>query len=109
MDLKKGSEKLDAADGFLTKLKTILKKHWGLLILLLFGWFIYWALTTEPTEPVNNSNTKPVVDTLTTPTKQIFIIKMEKFVDNYGDTVYVDYYNDGYIDRYYSNGDNYTP
>ena len=32
IDLDKGTEKLDKADGFLTKLKTILKKHWGILL-----------------------------------------------------------------------------
>lgn len=34
LDLDKGSEQLDKADGFLTKLKVILKKHWGILLII---------------------------------------------------------------------------
>lgn len=105
IDLEKGSEKLDAADGFLTKLKTLLKKHWGLILLILFVWFVYWALTTEPTETTDKPNN--TTDTTFIYQKENHIIKMEYFLDDYGDTVYVDYYNDGHIDRYYSNGDNY--
>lgn len=41
IDLDKGKEKLDKVDGFLTTLKTTLKKHWGFLILLLIGYFVY--------------------------------------------------------------------
>jgi hypothetical protein len=41
MDLEKGTETLDKADGFLTKLKTLLKKHWGILLILLLGFGVY--------------------------------------------------------------------
>lgn len=42
IDLEKGSEQLDKADGFLTKLGALLKKHWKLLLLIGFGWIVYW-------------------------------------------------------------------
>jgi hypothetical protein len=34
-------EDIDKADSFLTKLKNLLKKHWGLLLFLLLGYGIY--------------------------------------------------------------------
>lgn len=105
IDLNNGTEKLEAADGFLTKLKSLLKKHWGLLLLILFVWFIYWSLTSETNETTNN--TPNTTDTTFIYPKESYVIKAEYFIDGYGDTVYVDYYNDGYIDRYYSNGDKY--
>ena len=47
MEIKKAEDKLDQADSFLTKLKTILKKHWGILLLLGFGFGVYWMFTTD--------------------------------------------------------------
>jgi hypothetical protein len=39
------------------------------------------------------------------------LIKKEFFIDDYGyragDTVYVDYYSDGYIEEYYSDGEGF--
>jgi len=52
MDIEKGTEKLTHIDNFLSILKTLLKKHWGLIILLLLGYFFYWALTTDLEEPI---------------------------------------------------------
>lgn len=44
MDFKDAENQLDKADSFMTKLKSFLKKHWGILLLLLLSYFIYWAL-----------------------------------------------------------------
>jgi len=53
MDINGVEKKLDAADGILTKLKALLKKHWGLLIFILFCWCVYWAFTQPPIiEPI---------------------------------------------------------
>lgn len=48
INIDKGTEQLDKADNFLTKLKTLLKKHWGILLLLLVGILIYFIVTSEP-------------------------------------------------------------
>ena len=47
VDLDKGSEQLDKADGFLTKLKVILKKHWGILMLIGLGALGYFIITDD--------------------------------------------------------------
>ena len=44
MNLENLDKGLDQADGLLTKLKTILKKHWGILLLIFFlsmGYFVW--------------------------------------------------------------------
>ena len=45
MDLENAENKLKKADSFLTTLTGLLKKHWKLILFLLFCWFIYWAFT----------------------------------------------------------------
>jgi len=35
-------KKLDVADGVLTKLKKLLIKHWGILMIILLSYGIYW-------------------------------------------------------------------
>ena len=47
MVIDKIDKNLDVVDSVLTKTGKILKKHWFIIILLLFSWFIYWSLTTE--------------------------------------------------------------
>lgn len=42
MDLDNGTETLDKVDGFLTKFGTVLKKHWGKLILIGLGVIVWW-------------------------------------------------------------------
>jgi len=41
MDIKGAGDKVDQADSFLTKLKTFLKKHWGILLILLSLYGVY--------------------------------------------------------------------
>jgi len=52
------------------------------------------------------------VDTVKVHSEDYELTKMTFFVDDYGlrkgDTVHVDYYSDGYIERYYKNGDSYV-
>jgi hypothetical protein len=38
MEIKDATSKLDQADGFLTKLKNVLRNHWGILSLILVGY-----------------------------------------------------------------------
>ena len=52
-------KKLDLADSWLTKFGTILKKHWGKLLLLLVGYCIYWAFT-QPAPVVEEIIVEPV-------------------------------------------------
>ena len=47
MDIKDAENKLDQADSFLTKLKVILKKHWGIILLLSVLALGYWVITSE--------------------------------------------------------------
>jgi hypothetical protein len=42
MDLENGTNTLDKVDGFLTKFGTVLKKHWGKLILIGIGIVVWW-------------------------------------------------------------------
>ena len=61
MDQNEVEKKLDAADGILTKIKTLLKKHWGILLFLLFCYVVYWAFTQpEPAQPQTIEYIQPV-------------------------------------------------
>ena len=120
MEIKNAETKLDQADSFLTKLKDILKKHWGILSLLAVGYFFYWAFTTdfeeepieepkiEQVQPVKKKKKKKVKHSQN---KKYTITKKTYIIDDYGyrkgDTVYVDYYSDGYIEKYYTDGESY--
>lgn len=64
MDTNDVEKKLDVADSVLTKIKVILKKHWGILLFLLFSYCTYWAFT-QPA-PVQEPVQQYVVDTLYT-------------------------------------------
>ena len=92
MEIKDATDKLDQADGFLTKLKTILKKHWGILLLILLGLGIYWIFTTDFEE---DDNLKPAT------VEDIFIIEKLYDLDENGDTILIDIYSDGTRDEYY--------
>ena len=50
INIEDGEKKLKQADSFLTTLENIIKKHWWLLLLIGFGWFIYWAFNLPPVE-----------------------------------------------------------
>jgi len=106
MEIKKATDKLEQADGFLTKLKTILKKHWGILLFLGFIGGVYWMFTTDFEETVE----EPAKTEETTP--KFTIIKKEFIIDKEGyrkgDTIYVDYYSDGYIEKYYTDGESFN-
>lgn len=50
MDIDNAEKKLGSLDRFLTTLKDVLKKHWGILIVILIGFFIYWIFTLPPVD-----------------------------------------------------------
>lgn len=52
---------IDKADGVLTKLKLLLKKHWGILLLILLGWCIYLIANLEDIPPVDNEQYEEVI------------------------------------------------
>jgi hypothetical protein len=125
MEIKKAETKLDQADSFLTKLKDILKKHWGILILLSIGYFFYWAFTTDFEEDIEEPKIEQVqqiskgkqtqqlqTQQVQEPAGDYYIIKQTYFIDDYGyrkgDTVFVDKYSDGVIDKYYTDHQTYV-
>ena len=114
MEIKNAETKLDQADSFLTKLKDVLKKHWGILMLIGVGYFFYWAFTTDfEEEPIE----EPKVETVQ-PVKKKKKDKKYKVIDRSyiidkkgyrkGDTIYLDYYDDGFVDKYYQDGETFT-
>lgn len=90
MDIKDAEKTIDTADSFLTKLKAFLKKHWGILTLLLIGYFFYWAFTTDfeetpkETAPTEINNYQP------------YIVDSYLEIDEYGDTVLIEVWDDGH-------------
>jgi hypothetical protein len=115
MDLDKGTETLNKADGFLTKLKDILKKHWGILLIVLSCYGIYEfgkAVNEMEDEEVKTEIVEPkVADVEEKTTPKYTITKKTFFIDDYGyrkgDTILIDYYSDGFIDKYYIDGEDY--
>lgn len=47
MDLDGAEKQLTKVDRFLTTLKSIIKKHWGIIICIAVSAFIYYAVTEE--------------------------------------------------------------
>jgi len=83
MEIKNAETKLDQADSFLTKLKSVLKKHWGILMLIGVGYFFYWAFTTDFED-------EPVIED----------IKIENIKDE-------EIYDDEFDDKYYTDGETF--
>jgi len=117
IDLEKGQEQLDKADGFLEKLEVILRKHWGKLLLGALGYGIYWFFGLVAADIEKNGLDDPKITPIeeisttipesTSEHKEKYVITKKTFiVDDYGrrkgDTVYIDYYDDGFIDKYYA-------
>jgi hypothetical protein len=119
MGLKHATNKLDEADGFLTKLKTLLKKHWGILLICLLGFGVYEFIVIFRDEVKTPKVVKPVVDKKEVIDEEVTKHKAKKYVitkktyiiDGGGyrkdDTIYVDYYDDGFVDMYYTDGETY--
>jgi hypothetical protein len=111
MDIDKGTETLNKADGFLKTLKTLLRDHWGILMLIGLGLFVYWAvnLPDEELEPTKIETV--VVEKKVTEKSKYTITKQTYMVDDYGyrkgDTVLIDYYSDGFVDKYYADNEDY--
>ena len=51
MDIDSAEKELTSLDKFLTTLKGLLKKHWGIILIVLVVLFVYWACTTTVDEP----------------------------------------------------------
>jgi len=60
------SKKLDVADNVLTKLKVILKKHWGILLFILFSYCMYLVFTKSMPATEQEQVQEYVVDTVYT-------------------------------------------
>lgn len=56
MDIKETEEKVRQVDSLLGTVKNLLKKHWGLLMLILFCAFIYWAFNLPPEEETEDDS-----------------------------------------------------
>jgi hypothetical protein len=108
LDIDKGSETIDKADGFFTKLNGFIKKHPIWFIVILVGAFCWWASTLPEDvadEVIEQQSTTEIVESAKEHKEEYTITKKTYLVDDYGhrkgDTVYVDYYDDGYVDMYY--------
>lgn len=97
MDIEKGTETLDKADSFLTKLKSLLKKHWGILLILLVGFGIYKFVMAVGEE----------MDNPTTPVEEPYYYEEPYYEESYEeepyqeDTYQEEYYEDYRGDTYY--------
>ena len=117
MEIKNVEKTIDQADSFLTKLKALLRKHWGILLIILVGYFFYWSFTTDFPEDIENvhnvEDTHKIEEVISAPQHEetYTITKMTYTIDNRGyrkgDTIYIDYYSDGYVDKYYTDGEIY--
>ncbi len=54
--------KLDKVDSYLTKFGNILKKHWGKLLLIGFGYLVYWYMS-QPADQMEDEQYQ-MVDTV---------------------------------------------
>ena len=89
MDIKNTETKLDQADSFLTKLKMLLKKHWGILLLLGAGYCVYAFIGLVGEEMEN-----PTVDPIET-VEPYIIETYEEYDEVYGDTLIINVWSDG--------------
>ena len=112
MEIKDAETKLEQADSFLTKLKPILKKHWGISIILLIVYLFYLALSGDTKEQqalpapqpiiIENRTTKPTVNTNTQqpvitqqPVTEPYIVNEYLDMNIYGEIIYVQVWSDG--------------
>ena len=72
MDLEDGTNTLDKVDGFLTKFGTVLKHHWGKLILIGIGIVVWW-FGREILDEYNNLK------------EETYIEEYEEYNDEYND------------------------
>lgn len=107
LDPEKASKKLEGVDAILDGVKKILKKHWGILLILLFLYGCYalvMDISNDPDVPVETEVANPKVKMQHVDDGKPYITKETYIIDQkyrIGDTVYVDYYSDGYIEKYY--------
>jgi hypothetical protein len=109
VDLDKASNTVDKADSFFTKLNGFIRKHPVWFGIIILSGLIYWV-STLPDEPVDEHQTEEVAaeipESAPEHKEEYKITKQTYIVDDYGhrkgDTVYIDYYDDGFIDKYYA-------
>jgi hypothetical protein len=116
IDLDKQTENAGKVDNLLTEWGKVAKKHWGKLIIIGIAAGIYWMATTDFSEHQQPEEMEVAVQhqghrETESGTESYTITKETYFVDDYGyrmgDTVYVDYYSDGYIEKYYTDYEEY--
>jgi hypothetical protein len=105
-------KKFDKAEKVWDRLqKLLLKIVGGVVGISLAIYVAFGQLKEKHEETVNTHTTKEVSSEIPESApehkEEYKIIKESYFVDDYGhrkgDTVYVDYYDDGFIDKYYAN------
>lgn len=103
--------KIGKLDRIFDHFNTIWKKHWGKIIILVVGASIYffmkWAMSLpdEPQAESAQTEEKVTVNPSATIVEKTYIIDSEGYRE--GDTIYVDKWSDGMIDKYYTNGEAY--
>jgi Tfp pilus assembly protein PilO len=102
MEIKNAETKLEQADSFLTKLKDILKKHWGILMILGIAYFFYWAFTTDFEElPEENAPAQQIKQGYYSKGQQMQNVESPYITDQYyeldksGDTLLIQVWSDG--------------
>ena len=70
MDIKGTEDKLNQVDSLLSTLTKVVKKHWIILLIILFGLFIYWAFNL-PDDNNNSDNTEQIDNSQNTDTQNI--------------------------------------
>jgi hypothetical protein len=117
VDIDKAGDTVDKASGFFDKLNAFIKRHPIWFIVIIIGGLVYWV-STLPDESMEDEVhqveevASEIPQSASQHKEEYKITKQTYFVDTYGkrkgDTVYVDYYDDGFIDKYYmSDGKTY--
>lgn len=70
MDIKGTEDKLNQVDSLLSTLTKVVKKHWIILLIILFGLFIYWTFNL-PDDNKNSDNTEQIDNSQNTDTQNI--------------------------------------
>ena len=63
MNIADAGNQIPKLDSFLTRLKTLLRNHWGVLLLILVGFLMYWTFT-RVVEPEVERKVNAVPDTV---------------------------------------------
>jgi len=117
MDLENTENQVKKAGSLIDTLWGIFTKSWWKVLIMgsVFGvcYFFYWAITSEFPEEAEVDNIELVEPVKEAKEKPAYKITKKTFmIDDYGyrkgDTIYIDYYDDGFVDKYYTDGQTFA-